>query len=768
MSKQHKVLLCIPAVFFLWFFAIVIIPLPNRLSEPGSPTVYYEDGRVAHTFLSPDDRWRISINLDDIDPNYINALIAIEDKRFWWHIGFDPIAVLRATAQNVFHGEVVSGASTITMQLIRVLEPRKRTIFSKMIEAFRASQLEYYYSKDEILSFYLTFVPYGKNIEGVEAASILYFGHRANHLDSREISTLISVPQNPNSRFPSPQNHDRLLWSRDHIGHLLDSKGLLPYSEAQNFSDVFAHPPPLALKDFPRDAMHASFWLRGKTPEAERIKTHLNLELQSQIEQLVSLNMDDLKQKDIHHISVIVVDNKSAEVKALVGGFDFFDKHTGSQIPSFTIPRNCGSTLKPFLYAYALDSGTVLPSTLIRDIPEQYGGYTPRNFYGRYEGLVPLEVALVRSLNAPFIRLLSDVGFGEFASLLLRMGGDSIESRIQDYGLSIMLGAELTPLELAEMYSTFGNNGVHKPLSITEFDDLDVEEYLFSPASVWLTEQTLKRRDRPDFPTQSINSSSSRPMAWKTGTSVGFRDAWSAGWYGDYTVVVWVGNLDFRSSIELVGAQSAAPIFFDVIDALPKQAQTEKPEDIVDVRVCRFSGSLSHSFCSTTSTKGIVDRIPTKECPYHQEYEVSNVTQKRVFPGCREGISTHRRRYLVFPSAVQRWIPGEVEPLPEISPNCEPHYLSHPNADNLRVLSPYSGQISILLKGVPANKQPVSFWADYPDPSAILKWYVGDNLVATEPAGTVAYWAPVVGKHLLKVKDNFGNEATRMITVSSP
>ena len=763
--RRFSILLGLCGLF--WWLLVLLIPQPERLFQPSSTAVYYRDGKVAHAFLAPDDRWRLAVELNDIDPNYIKAIVEIEDKRFWWHFGFDPLAILRAATQNILNGEVVSGASTLTMQLVRILEPRERTLTSKLIEAFRASQLEYFYTKSEILSYYLTFVPYGKNIEGVEAASLLYFGHRANHLDSREIATLIAVPQNPNQRYPRVENHERLKWSRDHIAHLLHKKKILPISEAQDFEPVFSATPPSRLWPFPKEVPHISVQLNQQSKGHERILTTIDSDLQRQIEQLVGRHKSRLNQSDIHHIAVLVVDNQSSEIRAIMGGFDFFDSHTGAQIPAFSVPRNCGSTLKPFLYAYALDQGLVLPSTLIRDIPEQFGGYTPRNFMGNYDGLVPLEDSLVRSLNAPFIRLLADVGFGRFASLILKGGGTRFEKRIHDYGLSMMLGAELSPWELAQLYAMMGQNGQYRPIHVLMDTVTPKVQRLLSQASVWMTAQTLQRRDRPDFPARSAFATT-RSIAWKTGTSVGFRDAWSAGWYGDYTVVVWVGNLDYRSSQGLIGAEAAAPIFFDVVEALPIQPKAPKPTDVIEVEVCAFSGHIPKSSCEKKTTLGIQDRIPTRICPYHHDFEVDLLHNERVFPGCREGKETELRRFLMLPSSVQAWFPGQIEHPPSISETCRGRYVPEVEPGSLKILSPYAGQISMLLRGVPKERQPIAMMADYPDPNAKLSWFVNDEWVATQKAGETVFWPPIVGRHVLRVNDSHGHTASRAIEVMLP
>ena len=360
---------------------------------PGSTVVEYRDGTPAYVFLSRDQRWRIQAGTGEIDPAYVRALLRLEDKRFWHHAGVDPLAVLRAAWLDLRRGRAVSGASTLTMQLARVLEPRPRTFRAKLIEAFRALQLELRLSKRHILEAYLTHVPFGRNIEGVEAASLAYFGHGAKALSPAEIAALLAVPQDPNHRYPSGQNAARLRGARDRIAGRLFALEALPLgprdarlAPAAALAQVRASPVPTALQPFPREAAHAAIWLRDQRPETARLRTTLERGAQQTVERILHAAAPRLALQNVHNGAAVVVDHGTAEVRALVGNLDYWDSAHGGQIPGFARARSAGSTLKPFLYAGAIDRGLALPENLVADVPIHFGGYSPKNYDQTFAG----------------------------------------------------------------------------------------------------------------------------------------------------------------------------------------------------------------------------------------------------------------------------------------------------------------------------------------------------------------------------------------------
>ncbi|WP_426750621.1 penicillin-binding protein 1C [Myxococcus sp. Y35] len=777
--KALRVTLALAVLLGVAWVAAWRVPLPERLSAPASVVMEYRDGTPAHVFLAPDERWRIPTQLERVDPDYVQALLALEDKRFFLHPGVDPLAVLRAAVRNVVTGRRVSGASTLTMQLVRVLEPRPRTFTSKVIEAFRAFQLELRLSKQEVLAAYLQFVPYGRNVEGVEAAALAYFGHTAAHLSPAEIATLLAVPQNPNRRFPSAHNAARLKSARDGVARrLLEAEALPRGPETARASpeavlrEVQQTAVPTDLTPFPREAPHVAVWLRAQRPQLARLSTTLDAGTQRMVERLMRDAAVGLAPRGIHNGVAVVVDRQEAEVLALVGNFDFFDEKHGGQIVGFATPRSPGSALKPLLYAMGIDLGLVGPEQLVADVPTAYGGYAPRNFDGRFQGLVRLEYALSQSLNMPFVRLLERVGVERFLGALSAAGVTSLVQEPGYYGLSAAVGGiEMTPLELAGVYVALAGDGRAPALRLLRDDPKAGEPAeVLSPGAAWLTRRALALRDRPDFPERRRLTGMPARVHWKTGTSFGHRDAWAAGSGPRHTAVVWLGNFDHSPSVHLVGADAAGPVLFDILEgvgprglALPDEA-VNPPEDLAVVEVCAYSGHLPTDAC--VQRKHVYARrsaVPTARCPYHQHVEVDVATGLAVGPMCRAGRKTETRVYVTWPATIRRWLEEQHRRLPEppaAAPGCEPGGERAAPA----IVSPAPGQVAILIPGVPASQQEVPLEAEASHERA-LTWFVDGALLGTARADERMWWTPSVGSHEILVTDDRGLSAKRTLVV---
>jgi penicillin-binding protein 1C len=756
-----------------------LVPLPERLSSPHSVVIEYRDGTPAHVFLAPDERWRVPTRTQDIDPAYLRALLALEDKRFRYHPGVDPLAVGRAVVSNVTKGRRVSGASTLTMQLVRVLEPRPRTLFSKVIESFRAVQLELRMSKEDILAAYLQFVPYGRNVEGVEAAALAYFGHRATHLSPAEIATLLAVPQNPNRRFPTPENAARLKAARDGVARRLLDEEALPLGPTQApttpeavLAEVRSTEVPTALKAFPREAPHAAVWLRAQRPELSRLRTTLDAGTQRLAERLMRDAASSLSTRGVHNGVAVVVDHAHSEVLALVGSFDFFDTRHGGQIIGFATPRSPGSALKPLLYAMGIDRGLALPEYLVADIPESYGGYMPRNFDGRFMGLVRMEYALSQSLNIPFVRLLRGLGVERFLGTLRMAGVDSLNPEPGHYGLSAAVGGlEMTPLEVAGLYVALAQEGRSRPLKVLEEGKpLPEPRELFTPGAAWLTRRALALRDRPDFPSRRKLTGMPAQVHWKTGTSFGHRDAWAVGSGPRHTAVVWLGNFDSSPSVHLVGSDAAGPLLFDLLEAVGPRGQASvvednmPPGDLTLVEVCTYSGHLPTDAC--VQRKEVFARrsaVPTRPCPYHQRVEVDARTGLAVSPLCRSGRETESRVYLTWPSGIRRWLTEQHRSLPtppSYAPGCEPGGAEHAP----EIVSPSEGQVALLIPGVSPEQQEVPLEAEAAHDRE-LTWFVNGQYLGKARADERLWWTPAPGTHEILVSDDRGLSSRRLLVV---
>jgi len=763
---------------------VLAIPLPARGSD-WSVAVEYRDGQPAYVFLSHDDKWRLPVALDEVDPAFVAALVALEDKRFWRHNGVDPVAIARAAVSDMFHLRRVSGGSTLTMQLARLLEPRARTVPNKLLDMFRAVQLDLRLGKREILAAYLSRTPYGKNVEGVESAAWSYFGHGARHLTPLEIATLLAVPQGPTRYAPRPGNVLRLRARRDAIlGKLINAGVIAATDAAAATAEAAATQPPDHLRRMPREAAHAAVSLHKHHPGEIRIRSTLEAGAQALAEREVALRRAELHRKGIYGGAIVVVDHRTREVVALVGSLDFLDARHGGQIAMFERPRSPGSTLKPFVYALAIDRGMVLPEYLVADVPSQYGTYRPRNFDGDWAGLVTLQGALSRSLNLPFIDLLDKLGVETFVSELGHMGAAPGRTSPGQYGLSMIVGGiELTPLELAGMYATLAEDGIYRPLRLVAGDggrpppsvptgtSQPAGPRIFGAGAAWLTRQALALRDRPDFPRRRDVAGVPPAIHWKTGTSFGFRDAWAVGSGPAYTAVVWTGNVDNKSSAELVGSEAAGPLLFDVLEGLASRAPTTPappPDDLTDVEVCAYSGHLPSDACPDRVTvRAPIHAVPTTPCPYHQAYDVDHTTGRAVLPACRKPSRSYdRKRFVVLPSAVTAWLTGRHRSIPDapvFDDDCAAEVTSVVTGAPPVMVTPGEGQIVTLIPGVPANHQLVPLSAS--TRAATLSWFVDGALVRTAPSDERVYWTPAPGKHEIVVADGAGHKARRMLAV---
>lgn len=768
------------------WIALWLVPLPARLAESDSTVVEWENGEPAHVFLAPDGRWRLRTRLERVDPHYIEALLGYEDKRFYTHGGVDVRAIGRAALSNLTHGHVVSGASTLTMQLVRMVEPRPRTYRSKIIEAFRAMQIEHAMSKDEILAAYLKFLPFGRNVEGLETAAWMYFGHDASALSPSEIATLLAVPQSPNRRYPSTQNKARLRAARAEIaGELFESGSLLRgaapenLSNAQALAQINAQPVPVELRPMPRKMPHFAIWLRQRYPGEARLRTTIRASTQRIVEKLVGAHRERIGGLGAKNAAVVVIDHASGALRAAVGNFDFSDIKNHGQIPGFAVRRSTGSLLKPFILAQAIDEGFALPSHLVRDVPVNYAGYQPQNYSEQFEGLVRLDDALSRSLNIPFVQLMERIGVERFLNLLRGLGAKGIDARPGHYGLSVAIGGiSATPLEIAQMYTALARRGDRAPLYFLRAgENADYgatfarHRGAFSPGSAHLVGEIMSRRARPNRTAARRIRDTPNRYAWKTGTSMGLRDAWTAGFGAHHTVAVWTGNFDNHAQTGIVGSQSAAPLFFDVIEALDKglvfsdasesKPLSDKENGLVEVKVCAYSGHLPTSACKHTKTAQIpAHSAPSRPCPFHTQRDIDKATGKALDLKCRKSRAYKTKSFVTWPVDVRRTMKnaGYKVPTkpPAYAPGCSPGgYDAQPH-----IVSPAPKTVLRLLSGISTQEQMVPLLAEKGVADAQLSWFVDGKFLGKAPAGQTKWWEPEVGAHEVVVTDARGGSAS--------
>ncbi|WP_425066587.1 penicillin-binding protein 1C [Reyranella sp.] len=527
-----------------------------------STEVVDANGRLLRAFTTADGKWRLKTSVDDVDPLYLGLLKAYEDRRFDSHWGVDPLATLRAAGQLAERGRIVSGASTLSMQAARLLDPRPRSFTTKAIQSARALQLEWRYSKREVLAIYLTLAPMGGNLEGVRAASLAYFGKEPRQLSAAEAALLVAIPQSPERRRPdraSPVAQK----ARDRVLERGVEHGVI---DAPLFEMARSRLAPDRRLAMPMQAPHLATWLAGQSP-GTTVPTTVRYELQQALAQLVHEERRPLG--DGAEIAMVVLDNRTGGVVAWLGGDNFFGR--AGQVDLVRARRSPGSALKPLIYAMAFDDRTLHPETLVEDVPVRFRDWLPRNFDRDHQGAVTVRRALQQSLNVPAVLALEKVGPQRFLSTLRTAGvvpglppGDNGNS------LGVALGsATVSPLEMAGLYSGLANGGSFAPPQVRRDRPKSQPLRLIGPTAAWYVSDVLAEAPLPEGFASLPVALRERRIAFKTGTSAGYRDAWAAGYSANWTVVVWVGHADGTPRPGQLGRLSALPILFKAYGRLP-------------------------------------------------------------------------------------------------------------------------------------------------------------------------------------------------------
>ncbi len=744
-------------ILFLALDSLFPFPVESLRREP-TAVITDRDGRPLRFFLPGDKRWRFPVKLADVSPKLTRAVIASEDRWFHAHPGVNPFALMRAFYTNIKEGRVVSGASTIPMQIARMTDPKPRTIFSKAEEAFRAIQLKRIFRDDELLEIYLNLAPYGGNIEGVGAASYFYFGKSPRALSPGEIALLTALPRSPAAYDPirNPKDSER---ERNKVLGQLAASGVISADEA---AEGRKESVPRRRKPQPFSAPHFSEYVYRDISKGGSLKTSLDSSIQKIAEEVARRHIGLLRNDGIDNLAIVVIENDTRKLRAMVGSADYFDKAHSGQFNFTLAKRSPGSALKPFLYAMALDEGIAVPDSYVLDIPTDFSGYVAENYDSKYRGRITLENALILSLNAPAVRMLARVGLKDFHNLLLKAGLSTLDRPSNKYGLPLILGSgEVRLLDLANLYATLAGGGEHEPLIVAEDAKHDGEATeLFSPEASYLITEILTGLKRPDMPANTWALTEDIPeVAWKTGTSYGHKDAWSLGFSSKYTIGVWVGNPDGRGQKGISGSEHAAPILFDVFRGIEGDgSRIGRPEglNLGTIEVCRESHLLPTPYCEDrdkiTYIKG-VSRIPRDN--YSKKIFVDSETGDLLLGDCI-GERPHESRVVTtYPPELVAWWVAEgkrSDAIPPLSPHCKDVSSERPP----QILSPDKSTPYRVLKGMPAEYQRVELIAGVSEEVNALYWYQDGELVASTRPYKKTFIPLTAGTHRLVVVDSSG------------
>lgn len=775
-------------------------PLAQRISS--STAVFDRDGRLLRLTLAGDQQYRLWTPLEDVSPQFIDALLLHEDRHFYRHPGVDPAAMVRA-AFTTYTGDTRVGGSTLTMQLARLMYGlNTRSIGGKLVQMARAVQLELMYSKHDLLEAHINLMPYGGNVQGVGTASRIYFGKPANKLGLAEALTLVLIPQSPSRRGPTGDESEALRearlrlferWRREHpdtdathqyvslplrYGRLSD----LPFAAPHFVDAVLERPAPsLSLLRFARQATQSSTAVGASDSTPGRVEvgaipgrapaqltTTLDLPLQRLTERVIANYVRERGVVGIHNASALLLDTRDMSIRAMVGSADFHANDIHGQVNGTLAKRSPGSALKPFIYALAIDQGLIHPMTVLKDAPTSFGPFSPENFDGRFIGPITATDALIRSRNVPAVALAAQLAQPTLYQFL-RSAGIARMASEKHYGLALALGGgEVTVEELATLYAMLANRGQLAPLRYFVDEPATAGPRLLSEEASFITLEMLKSAPRPDDP--FTRKQDRLRVAWKTGTSWGFRDAWTAGIFGPYVLVVWVGNFDGSSNPAFVGVQAAAPLFFRLVDAvaLNDPALTEpvfrQPPRLERIEVCAASGDLPNADCPQTAMTWYIPGVsPIRISNIHRRVWIDTRTGRQVCPPY-DPATTRSEVFEYWPTDLLQLFAqaGMPRRRPPPAADCQRDV---PSGTPPHITSPVTSA-TYTLRVSQIGRQSIPLAADADSEVRRLHWFVGDDYIGTGTPGIAIGWNPQRSGHfIVRAVDDRGRADSRDLEI---
>lgn len=774
--KKHKIKLSVfLLVFVYWLFC-----LPATLfKEATSTVVESHKGELLGARIADDGQWRFPA-LDSVPYRFEQCVLHFEDEYFYKHPGFNPVAMGKALYGNIMTDKR-RGGSTITQQVIRLSRKNtKRTYAEKLIELVKATRLETRHSKKEILNLYATYAPFGGNVVGLETASWRYYGLPANQLSWGQSAALAVLPNHPAMVRPG-KNESTLSRKRNQLLKKLWENGIIdePTYALSILEDLPGKPYPL-----PQIALHLTERIR-KEHKGKRIKTTIQSDVQLQLNRVAKEHHLQLQQNEIYNLAIVVMDVNTKEVIGYVGNAPTTGKHH-KDVDIVERPRSTGSVLKPLLYTGMLDAGTILPETLVIDIPTYINGYQPQNFDKEFQGVVPASNALARSLNVPAVRMLQKYGLDKFYGDIQEMGIKHIDKSANYYGLSLILGgAESSLWEVTKTYAGLAHTLNTYTKSSSEYtndafqgysyalQDISTSSELVSDApiydagAIYNTLETLREVNRPRGEENWQFYEDAQPIAWKTGTSYGFKDAWAVGVTPQYAIGVWVGNADGEGRPGITGIQAAAPLFFDVLRELPNEGSWfAKPYDaLTEVNVCSKTGAAASIYCVDTKKMLVPEAgIHSEACSYHKQVYVTTSGDYRVNSDCYELDQMKSEvRFVVSPAIAYYYANKhpDYKELPPLHPDCD--ILGE---QPMSFIYPKNNEDILLPKDFDGKRNDLVLRLAHRNPDTKVFWYLNDTFIGdTETFHELAV-LPKEGDYTITVVDADGNQLQQQVKVS--
>ena len=766
----------ISTALILGYYYILPRPLFN---EPLCVVLEDTQQNLLGARIAKDGQWRFP-ECDSLPEKYEQCLIQFEDRRFYYHPGFDPISMGRAILSNFKNKRVVSGASTLSMQTIRLSRNNpKRTVLEKMIELVLVTRLELGYSKKDILNLYASHAPFGGNVVGLEAASWRYFGKHPSLLSWAEAALMAVLPNNPSLVHPG-RNREQLLLKRNRLLEKMRSNQII---NAETFELAQSEPLPENPLALPQATPHLLDRISSEQFDTETRITKqivsIDRKLQENVSEILLRHHQHLKGNGIHNAAALVLEIETGKVLAYVGNIAGAGMEHGEQVDIINSVRGSGSIFKPLLMAQMLQQGQISPQSIISDVPTNIYGYEPENYFSSYDGVVSVQRALARSLNVPFIKLLQEYGLEKFHHDLQKMGINSLKFPAVHYGLPLILGGAETSLwDITNVYAKMARTLNHFYTYDNQYDvndwrnatfyaappvpghdkHLTKEPHTVGAGAIWLTFDAMTQIERPDQYGNWDLYQHSKKVAWKTGTSFGFRDAWSIGVNPKYAVGVWVGNADGEGRPGLIGVEAAAPILFDIFDLLPGNPWFDMPaNDLQETEICQNSGYRYLDYCPKEkhwTTKGV---SKMKACPYHQMIHLDSSKQYRVTDRCVQPFQMVNEPWFILPP-VEEYYHRAKNPnyriLPRFLDGCE---IVNQQETPLQLIYPRQNSSIYVPIGLDGKPGESVFKATHKDSKGVIHWNLDATYIGTTEVFHELLLRPNPGKHRLTLVDQQGN-----------